>query len=553
MTADLMHARQNLPISNPSTRSCSQPDESYTTSLKKRGGLPAADVVWYVIICAASLSPFQILSSSIARRRRHAFIAVLSIAAVTHRHSFQQIESMHTSIFLGSLAWAALAPAAPTPQSQWSPPSSHHEHRPVWRHPGWKHPGQGYDQAGESAEEAQERRDAVVAAFQFAWDGYSTYAFPNDELQPVNNSFANSRNGWGASAVDALSTACIMGLPDIVNQIVDYVPSINWGVSYEDEVVSLFETTIRYLGGLLSGYDLLTGPLSGLASNRDNVQTLLVQAQNLANNLSYAFDTPSGVPSNNLFFGNRSTDESETNGLATIGTLVLEWTRLSDLTGDDTYAQLAQTGENFLLNPQPASSEPFPGLVGSNVNITTGRFVDAEGGWNGGDDSFYEYLIKMFVYDSSRFASYKDRWVTAADSTIQYLASHPSSQPELTFLADFNHTTLIENSGHLACFDGGNFILGGLVLSEQKYVDFGLELVMSCEQTYNQTLTGIGPESFSWNVSALPANQTAFYQRAGFYITDSTYILRPEVIESFYYAYRVTGSRLYQDVSSQPC
>ena len=388
----------------------------------------------------------------------------------------------------------------------------------------------------------------MKAAFQFAWDGYSTYAFPNDELQPVNNSFSNTRNGWGASAVDALSTACVMEIPDIVNQIVNYIPSIDWSVSYEDEVVSVFETTIRYLGGMLSGYDLLTGPLEGLASNADNVHTLLSQAQNLANNLSFAFETPTGVPYNNIFLSNRSSND-ETNGLATIGTLVLEWTRLSDLTGNSTYSDLAQKGESYLLNPQPATSEPFPGLVGTDVNISTGRFVDAEGGWNGGDDSFYEYLIKMFVYDSSRFGAYKDRWVLAADSTIANLASHPSSQPELTFLAEFNHTDLIYDSGHLACFDGGNFILGGLVLSEQKYVDFGLELVMSCEQTYNQTLTGIGPESFSWNVSALPANQTAFYQRAGFYITDSQYILRPEVIESFYYAYRVTGSRVYQDVS----
>lgn len=154
----------------------------------------------------------------------------------------------------------------------------------------------------------------------------------------------------------------------------------------------------------------------------------------------------------------------------------------------------------------------------------------------------------MYVYDTSRFGEYRDRWIAAADSTIQYLASHPSSRPELTFLAIFNGTDLQDNSEHLACFDGGNFILGGLVLQEQKYVDFGLQLVEACEDTYNQTLTGIGPETFSWNASAVPANQTAFYQRAGFYITDGHYILRPEVLESFYYAYRVTGDRKYQDV-----
>lgn len=226
---------------------------------------------------------------------------------------------------------------------------------------------------------------------------------------------------------------------------------------------------------------------------------------------------------------------------------MLEWTHLSDLTNDEEYGQLAQKGESYLLNPQPASSEPFPGLVGTNVNITTGQFEDANGGWSGGDDSFYEYLIKMYVYDSSRFGSYKDRWILAADSSIQYLASHPSSRPDLTFLAEFAGTQPINSSQHLTCFDGGNFLLGGAVLGQQNYIDFGLQLVDGCHDTYNQTATRIGPESFSWNTTRLPANQSDFYDRAGYFITSSDYILRPEVIESYYYAYRITGDSKYQD------
>lgn len=226
---------------------------------------------------------------------------------------------------------------------------------------------------------------------------------------------------------------------------------------------------------------------------------------------------------------------------------MLEWTHLSDLVNDAEYGQLAQKGESYLLNPQPSSSEPFPGLVGTDVNITTGEFLDASGGWSGGDDSFYEYLIKMYVYDSSRFSNYKDRWVLAADSSIANLASHPSSRPDLTFLAEFDGTDLINNSEHLTCFDGGNFLLGGAVLGVQKYIDFGLQLVDGCHDTYNQTATHIGPESFSWNTTNLPANQSDFYNRAGYYITNADYILRPEVIESYYYAYRITGDSKYQD------
>ncbi|KAI9750233.1 MAG: hypothetical protein M4579_006552 [Chaenotheca gracillima] len=392
---------------------------------------------------------------------------------------------------------------------------------------------------------SQQRADAVKEAFTHAWDGYSKYAFPNDQLLPVSNGFSNPRNAWGASAVDAFSTALIMEIPDIVHQILDYIPTIDY--TNTTTQVSLFETTIRYLGGMLSAYDLLKGPLAHLANDTSKVDALLSQSVKLADSLKFAFDTPSGIPANNLYFTNQSTDGSPSNGLATIGTLVLEWTRLSDLTGDDEYATLSQKGESYLLKPEPSTSEPFPGLVGTNVNISNGQFADATGGWNGGDDSFYEYLIKMFIYDPTRFETYKDRWIAAADSTIASLASHPSSRPDITFLSSFVGTSLVNSSEHLTCFDGGNFLLGGTVLDRQDYIDFGLALVDGCHKTYNQTATRIGPEAFSWNSSAIPADQAAFYNQTGFYITTSDYDLRPEVIESYYYAYRLTGDSKYQD------
>ena len=406
------------------------------------------------------------------------------------------------------------------------------------------------------------RAAAVVEGFRHAWSGYKQYAFPNDELHPVSNTFGNTRceetshllsmdansvpyrNAWGASAVDAFSTALVMQQADIIDTILDYIPTIDY--TNTSTTVSLFETTIRYLGGMLSGYDLLKGPLSNLTTKTDEVDALLSQSIKLADTLKFAFNTTTGVPTNNLNITDQSSSD-DTNGIATIGTLVLEWTHLSDLTGDPQYAELSQKGESYLLNPMPTYDEPFPGLLGTNVNISTGEFLDASGGWVGGDDSFYEYLIKMYVYDQSRFSEYKDRWVAAADSSMEYLASHPSSRPEATWLAAFDNTTLDLVSEHLACFDGGNYLLAGAVLGEQKYVDFGLVLTDSCHLTYNSTATGIGPEVFSWNTTSLPANQTDFYNEHGFWIEDSFYDLRPEVIESYYYAYRLTGDSKYQD------
>ncbi|KAB8229817.1 glycoside hydrolase family 47 protein [Aspergillus alliaceus] len=391
----------------------------------------------------------------------------------------------------------------------------------------------------------ESRAEAVKEAFVHAWDGYKRYAYPHDELHPISNGFGDTRNGWGASAVDALSTAIIMRNATIVNQILDHIAQIDY--SKTKDQVSLFETTIRYLGGMLSGYDLLNGPAAGLAEDPVKVEQLLAQSEKLADVLKFAFDTPSGVPHNNINITSQGNDGAQTNGLAVTGTLVLEWTRLSDLTGDPKYAQLSQKAENYLLNPKPKGGEPFPGLVGSYISIATGEFTDGHVSWDGGDDSYYEYLIKMYIYDPKKYSVYKDRWVAAAESAMKHLASHPSTRPDLTFLSSYNNGESSLNSQHLTCFDGGSFLLGGTVLDRDDFIDFGLALVNGCHETYNQTLTGIGPESFGWDPKSVPSDQKELYERAGFYITSGAYILRPEVIESFYYAWRVTGEETYRE------
>ncbi|KAI0129555.1 glycoside hydrolase family 47 protein [Xylariales sp. AK1849] len=414
--------------------------------------------------------------------------------------------------------------------------------------------------AAPSYQAQPERAAAVQEAFDRAWTGYYTYAFPNDGLLPISHSYVNDLGGWGASAIDAFSTALIMGDQKVIGQILDYVPKIDFDVANYTSSISLFETTIRYLGGLLSAHDLLSGPLSNLVQDNSSVSAILDQAVHLADLLSVAFNTPTGIPINDLDWEPPRATNETSNGLATIGTLVLEWTRLSDKTGDTKYAELSQKGESYLLNPQPkAVAEPFPGLLGTNVDVRNGSFLDSSGGWGGGDDSFYEYLIKMYLYDTDRFGAYKDRWIAAIDSSIEYIASHPTTRPDLTFLGGWDGTDVSFESEHLACFDGGNIILGGLTLDRQDYIDFGLELVNGCHDTYNETATGIGPEVFAWQDSNLspnatnnpapPADQLAFYQKSGFWIPDGYeyYDLRPEVIESYYYAYRATGDTKYQD------
>lgn len=258
-----------------------------------------------------------------------------------------------------------------------------------------------------------------------------------------------------------------------------------------------------------------------------------------------------------------------------MGTLVLEWTRLSDLTGNPKYAKLVDKCESYLLHPTGAP-EAWPGLVGDSISTKDGKFLNSNGGWSGGTDSFYEYLIKMYVYDPKAYGVYRDRWIAAADSTMAHLASHPTSRKELTFLNQYSGQNTEPVTGHrkrhtrhtqlfmhvltlypVTSFAGGNFILAGTVLKEDKYTQFGLELAESYFQTYNGTASGIGPEVFRWVDSANPnggqppADQADFYAKAGFWVDGGGYVLRPETMESLYYAYRATGDKKWQDLAWQ--
>ena len=133
-------------------------------------------------------------------------------------------------------------------------------------------------------------------------------------------------------------------------------------------------------------------------------------------------------------------------------TLPLEYQRLSDLTGDSTYGDLNKKTVSYFLNPQPASNSPFPGIIGQNFDPSTGQSQDADGGFTGGSDSFYEYLVKAYLYDEDSYGDYMDFWKNTANSAQTILASHPSSRTDLTWLASWKNTTLSYYSEHCEFF-----------------------------------------------------------------------------------------------------
>jgi len=102
----------------------------------------------------------------------------------------------------------------------------------------------------------------------------------------------------------------------------------------QNKTVSVFETNIRILGGLLSAHLIASDYATGMRIQSYDDQ-LLHLAADLAQRLLPAFDTPTGIPfgSINLKYG---VDENESKITSTAGggTLTLEFGILSRLTNN---------------------------------------------------------------------------------------------------------------------------------------------------------------------------------------------------------------------------
>jgi len=100
-------------------------------------------------------------------------------------------------------------------------------------------------------------------------------------------------------------------------------------------------------------------------------------------------------------------------------------------------------------------------------------------------------------------------------------------------------------------FAGGNFILGGMVTGNQTLVDFGVSIADTAGPLYQMTATGLGGELIVWTTDCSPSFRAKFdlnecNSSNSVQITGSEYKLRPEVFESWYYAYRATKNPKYR-------
>ncbi|TVY64346.1 putative mannosyl-oligosaccharide alpha-1,2-mannosidase [Lachnellula suecica] len=410
------------------------------------------------------------------------------------------------------------------------------------------------------------RADAVKEEYRYVWAEYAKYAFGQDDLLPISHAGTNDLFGWGATIVDGIDTAVVMGLTDIVTSQLAWIASVDFSSSAY--IVDEFDAMIRYIGGLLSAYDLINSKLVPSGTyDPANVTALLTAATNISDHLKPMFNTSSGLPLANINFTSEQAsncnpiepcDASNTAvDTAICGTLILEWYRLSDLTNDSSYRELAQRTEANLISPD--QDLIYPNIVGSSLDVNTGKYTNNYGGWQGGIDSFYEYLIKTYVYAPTEPSTvdYKDYWVGTVNSTMKYLASHPFEHPELTFISQTDNNGELEYAmDDYACFAGGNLLLGGRYLNDSDVFDFGLAVTDSCHSLFNTSAAGLNPFAWSWfnatnqtytaSDAQSPAN-VAYANKAGFYVTDAGWGAFPEPIESMWYAYRLTGDAIWQE------
>ena len=106
----------------------------------------------------------------------------------------------------------------------------------------------------------QQRRNAVRQEFIHAWTGYQDHAWMADGLMPLSGGSKTQFCSWSATLVGLVDTLWIMGLYEEFDQAINATMTIDFKHNAGTCTVSLFESTIRYLGGLLGAYDLSGEP-----------------------------------------------------------------------------------------------------------------------------------------------------------------------------------------------------------------------------------------------------------------------------------------------------
>jgi hypothetical protein len=380
---------------------------------------------------------------------------------------------------------------------------------------------------------ARSRRAYVKQAMQFAWDGYAKYAFGYDEVKPQSATGDNGWGGQGITLVDALDTLWLMGMDD------EFAHARDWVRDHLDHsktgMTSLFETTIRDLGGLLAAYDL----------SADEV--FLTKATDLGTRLLHAFDEAeaTGIPFGQVNLKDGIAQNIGWTGnnaiLSEVGTVQIENRYLSKMIHDPVYATKTERVFTVLHEMQPShglypyyiKNEGTDKPVFSNTKLTFGAMAD----------SFYEYMLKIWIQGGKTESLYREMYDESMEGMHQILVQ-TSSPSGLTYIADQNGGKMDHKMDHLVCFMGGLLALGAYTdplgmdsPRAQRDLKTAKALTYTCYQMYARMATGISPEFVQ------------FMEGRDFQVGRGAphYLLRPEAIESFYILHQITGDPTYRE------
>ncbi|KAK4580384.1 hypothetical protein LTR86_000587 [Recurvomyces mirabilis] len=411
-----------------------------------------------------------------------------------------------------------------------------------------------------------ERRDAVKRTFARCWDSYKQYAWLHDELAPISGGTRNGFGGWAASLVDNLDNLWIMDMKPEFEEAVKAAAAIDLSMSTQ-ETINVFETTIRHLGGLLAAYDL------------SGDKRLLSKATEFGEMLFRSFDTPNHLPitrwkPQEYLKAAREADPVVL--VAEIGSLTMEFTRLSQITGDMKYYD-AVARITRLFDAQQGKTH-LPVVNAKLADLTGDTFFTL----SAMSDSLYEYFPKMYALLGGLEPVYKKLYDNSMRTAIKYNLWRPMTPDNADILVSGNvrvsskeDARLDPQGQHLVCFAGGMFALGGKLFEESEHVDVGKKLTDGCIWTYKAMPMGIMPEVFNmvacedrnsckWDeekwrqdVKSRHAEKDDvdevvkdFRLPKGFTdLGDRRYILRPEAIESVFLLYRMTGEQYLQDAA----
>jgi mannosyl-oligosaccharide alpha-1,2-mannosidase len=178
-----------------------------------------------------------------------------------------------------------------------------------------------------------------------------------------------------------------MGMHEDFREAADAISKIDFSTCALEEL-NVFETTIRYLGGFLAAYDLSGG----------KYPILIQKAIEMGDMLYKAFDTPNRLPIVRWNFKAALTGVSQEGHDSVLvsepGSLTLEFTRLSQITGDPRYYDAVQRIMDVFEKQQDQTK--IPGMWPVIINVKDSDFKDYGGFTIGGmADSLYEYLPKV--------------------------------------------------------------------------------------------------------------------------------------------------------------